>query len=106
MKLLMTGKRRSGNWTGNYLITVDHDNLKTKSPGYIGKLRSNFWGSTYNLYDSGENPSTYPGTAKPRENMAGIEYVSRILTHFAGISLVRTQRTAEASGAGTKDKRK
>lgn len=66
---------RSGNWTGNFLITVDHENLTTKSSGYIGKLRSNFWGSDYNLYDSGENPLRTINTQKPRENMAAINYV-------------------------------
>ena len=84
MKLLMTCKRRSGNWTGNYLITVDHDNLSTKSSGYLGKLRSNFWGSIYNLYDNGENPSTYPKTNKPRENLASIEYV------HSGLNFIRS----------------
>ncbi len=92
----MTGKRRSGNWTGNYLITVDHDNLSTKSPGYVGKLRSNFWGSKYNIYDSGENPFTYKGTQRPRENLGAVIYVC-VRYHIAriGVPFVWTQRAAE-----------
>ena len=76
-RLLITGKRRFGNWTGNYLLTLDHEHLTTKSAGYIGKLRSNVWGSVYNLFDSGDNPLTVPKTARPRENMGAVMYESK-----------------------------
>ena len=93
MKLLLSAKKRSGSWTGNYLITVDHENMSIHSKGYIGKLRTNFSGSKYLVYNNGENPTRYGGTANPRENLGVIEYVRldipEILT-LIGISLVRT----------------
>lgn len=60
---------------GNYLITVDHKNLTTDSDGYIGKLRANFWGNAFNLYDSGQNPVKYADTHHPREQFAAITFV-------------------------------
>jgi len=53
---LLTGKKRSGNTTSNYLITVDQDKTKKGSKGYLGKIRSNFLGTEFYLYDSGDNP--------------------------------------------------
>ena len=55
-KFLLTGKKRSGNTTSNYLITLDQDKTKKGSKGYLGKLRSNFLGTEFYLYDSGDNP--------------------------------------------------
>lgn len=73
--LLLTGKKRKGNIMGNFLISVDHKNLTVKSDGYVGKLRANFWGTIYNLYDSGENPVKYKQTKRPREQFAAISFV-------------------------------
>jgi len=94
-KLLMTCQKRSGSWTGNYLITVDHENLNTKSNGYIGKLRTNFWASEYAVYDNGQNPGIYKGTTRPREHQAAIIYVFRFYDnikkewHFFGHKMPR-----------------
>lgn len=55
---LMTSKKRAGNKTSNYLISMgrnDHDNRL--SPNILGKLRSNFLGTEYMIYDGGKNPS-------------------------------------------------
>ena len=52
----MTGKKRSGNTTSNYMITVDHDKVKKGTKGYLGKLRSNFLGTEFYIYDDGKNP--------------------------------------------------
>lgn len=55
-KFLLTGKKRSGNTTSNYMITIEQDKLKKGSKGYLGKLRSNFLGTEFYLYDTGKNP--------------------------------------------------
>ena len=56
MRVLITAYRRPWNWTGNYLLSVDHEHPNLKNDGYIGKLRSNFFGSQYNIYATGDNP--------------------------------------------------
>jgi tubby and related proteins len=55
-KFLLTGKKRSGNATSNYMISVDQEKLKKGTKGYLGKLRSNFLGTEFYIYDDGENP--------------------------------------------------
>jgi len=51
----MSGKKRSGCKTSNYLIGMDKNKLDKKSPGCIGKVRSNFLGTEFHVYDSGKN---------------------------------------------------
>lgn len=76
-RLLLTGKKRSYNWTGNYLITTDHENLTTESEGYIGKVRSNFFGTKFEIFDSGQNPARNAQTTQPREQLGKINYVCK-----------------------------
>jgi len=49
----MTAKKRSFNRTSNYLISSKKDDTKKKSTNYLGKLRSNFMGTEFNVYDNG-----------------------------------------------------
>ena len=55
-KFLLNGKKRSGNTTSNYMISLDQEKLKKGTNGYLGKVRSNFLGTEFYLYDTGENP--------------------------------------------------
>lgn len=40
------------------MFTLDRKNPKVTSPGYIGKLRSNYLGTRFYIYDKGANPET------------------------------------------------
>jgi tubby-related protein 1 len=63
---LMASKKRPKNKTSNYLISSDSTNLNRSSssssaagPGgnsYLGKLRSNFVGTEFQVFDDGLNP--------------------------------------------------
>jgi hypothetical protein len=53
---LMVSKKRSGQKTSNYLISMSEDDLARKSPNYLGKLRANFVGTEFRVYDNGSNP--------------------------------------------------
>ena len=52
----MSAKKRLGNKTSNYLISTDKNQFDKNQKSFIGKLRSNFMGTEYNLYNQGENP--------------------------------------------------
>ena len=41
----MCGKKRSGQKTSNYLISMSEDDLRRNSSNYLGKLRANFVGT-------------------------------------------------------------
>ena len=76
MKVLMTAQRVP-KLTGKYLFSVDPNNVTTESSGYVGKLRSNVFGSFYNLYDNGDDPSMFFTQKRPRINILSINYVQK-----------------------------
>lgn len=45
-----------GNKTSNYLISMSRNDHDKNSYGILGKLRSNFLGTEYMIYDHGKNP--------------------------------------------------
>lgn len=56
-KFLLSGKKRNANATSNYLISLDQEKLDKKSSGYLGKVRSNFLGTEFQIFDTGKNPN-------------------------------------------------
>lgn len=52
---LMSAKKRACNNTSNYIISLSREDLE-KGNNFIGKVRSNFMGTEFVLYDHGENP--------------------------------------------------
>jgi len=59
-----------------------------KSKYYLGKLRSNFTGSLYSLYNVGENPSKEKDPSKRRSMISNVEYE----TNFMGLKGPRKLR--------------
>jgi hypothetical protein len=73
---LLAAKKRPNNKTSNYLISMSESDLKKNSAFYIGKLRSNFLGTEYCIYDNGLNPKkkkTRP--EQHREQLGAVLYV-------------------------------
>lgn len=52
-KYLMSGKKRSGCKTSSYLIGMEKNSITKKSSGILGKVRSNFMGTEFHVYDNG-----------------------------------------------------
>ena len=44
------------NATSNYMITIEQKKFEKESNGYLGKVRSNFLGTEFCIFDSKENP--------------------------------------------------
>ena len=65
---VMSAKKRAGNKTSNYTISLlsldmlsksnNEASMTSEDPNYLGKLRSNFSGSEFVGYDAGINPKT------------------------------------------------
>lgn len=55
----------------NYYISMTKD-MDKKSPAYLGKLRGNSSGSTYLLYDNGNQPNKSLDRSKWRTTLAKI----------------------------------
>ena len=55
-QFLLAARKRKKNKSSNYLISLDKDDLARQSGNFFGKLRSNFVGTEFQLYDKGINP--------------------------------------------------
>ena len=53
---ILNAKKKSGNKTSNYIISLSDKDFDRKSENCVGKLRSNFVGTEFMLFDDGENP--------------------------------------------------
>lgn len=57
--------------TSNYLISLDEEDTSRNSGNYFGKLRSNFVGTEFTLFDKGAKPGKSDNTVRaPRRRRA------------------------------------
>lgn len=52
-KFLLSARKRKKSKSSNYLISLDDDDMSRDSSNYFGKVRSNFIGTEFVLYDRG-----------------------------------------------------
>mmetsp|Transcript_33189 Transcript_33189/g.98839 ORF Transcript_33189/g.98839 Transcript_33189/m.98839 type:complete len:451 (-) Transcript_33189:112-1464(-) len=87
-RFLLAARKRKKQTTSNYIISLDYEDLGRDSEKFFGKLRSNFVGTDFSVYDNGEKNSdqrvelgcvTYGynvlGTRGPRKVTAAISAV-------------------------------
>lgn len=53
----MAAKKQANNKTSNYHVTLNDRDFAKESPDYLGKLRANFVGTEFQLFDHGSNSS-------------------------------------------------
>lgn len=51
--LFHSGRKRKKSKTSNYVISADPTDLSRQTDGFVGKLRSNVFGTTFFMYDNG-----------------------------------------------------
>ncbi|KAJ8604491.1 hypothetical protein CTAYLR_000991 [Chrysophaeum taylorii] len=83
-RFLMCSKKRPNNKTSNYLISMGENDLKRNSPNYIGKLRANFAGTEFQIFDAGWNPKSFEPDledegAQMRNELGAVIYTSNVL---------------------------
>lgn len=74
MSYIVLGRKRKKSKTSNYIISCDPTDLSRQADGFVGKLRSNVFGTTFFVYDSG----TKNDAAAPRLDLAVVIYVRMI----------------------------
>lgn len=62
-----------GKKTSNYLVSTDTD-IDRKSVGVVGKVRANWTGSGYHLYDHGMNPAKSKTDASIRRDLGFVSF--------------------------------
>jgi len=55
-KFLLAGKKKSGSATSKYVISSNSNQMEKNSGGYLGKVRSNFLGTEFAIFDNGKGP--------------------------------------------------
>jgi tubby-related protein 1 len=76
-QFLMVAKKRAINNTSNYIVSMNRKDPEKKNHDFLGKVRSNFLGTEFTLYDSGENPKKSKSLA--RLELGVVLYESNIL---------------------------
>ncbi|XP_017958652.1 protein king tubby [Drosophila navojoa] len=72
---LLGGRKRKKSKTSNYIVSCDPTDLSRNADGFCGKLRSNVFGTSFTVFDSGNKEST----ENPRLDLAVIIYDTNIL---------------------------
>lgn len=72
IKKLILGRKRKKSKTSNYIISCDPTDLSRQADGFVGKLRSNVFGTTFFVYDNGSKTNV----EQARQDMAVVIYVS------------------------------
>ena len=57
-QVLLAARRRKKSKSSNYVITLDAANMGRRSPTFCGKVRSNFVGTGFTIYDTGAKPGS------------------------------------------------
>lgn len=76
---MLTGKKRTMNKTSNYMITVDQNKFNKDANGYLGKVRSNFLGTEFYIFDSKENPGKTATKDDSRQQYGVVQYETNVL---------------------------
>jgi len=50
-KFLLSARKRKKSKSSNYIISLDEDDLARQSGNFFGKLRSNFVGTEFTIFD-------------------------------------------------------
>uniref|UniRef100_A0A1I8H125 ETS domain-containing protein n=1 Tax=Macrostomum lignano TaxID=282301 RepID=A0A1I8H125_9PLAT len=76
---VLAARRRKKSSTSNYLISCDPTNLARAGESFVGKLRSNFLGTAFTVFDNGESPKRV-GTESSRRELAAVTYETNKMT--------------------------
>ena len=79
---LLGARKRKKSKSSNYLISVDATDLSRKGENFIGKLRANFVGTSFTVFDNGLNPAdrqTLPDGSNARQELAAVIYETNVL---------------------------
>ncbi|XP_070258222.1 tubby-related protein 2 isoform X1 [Myotis yumanensis] len=79
---LLAGRKRKMSTTSNYLISLDPTDLSRDGQSFVGKVRSNVFGTKFTIFDNGVNPEKkyfIPDTGRIREELGVVCYDTNVL---------------------------
>jgi len=81
-RFLMCSKKRRHQKTANYLVSMERGDMDRASSNTLGKLRANFMGTEFTIYDSGISPKdviTHRDREDIRQEMGVVIYAKNVL---------------------------
>lgn len=84
-RFIMCSKKRTLKKTSNYLVSMKAGDLNRDGQNYLGKLRANFVGTEFQVFDSGSSPkfmasgAATSANAKNRLEMGVVTYTTNML---------------------------
>merc|ERR1719465_361007 len=84
-QFLLAARRRKKQKQSNYKVSLDKDDLSRHSSNYFGKLKSNFMGTEFQMYDNGINPDKLTpdqrdgSGSRVRQELATVLYKQNVL---------------------------
>ena len=80
-KFLLAARKRKKQTTSNYIISLDYEDLGRDSEKFFGKLRSNFVGTDFTIFDNGdkEGRQNADGSKSGRQELGCIAYGYNVL---------------------------
>ncbi len=77
---LMSSKKRPQNKTSNYKICMTENDLTREGDNYLGKLRSNFMGTEFQIFDNGHNGKDEPEfpNQEIRRELGAVTYAANV----------------------------
>ncbi len=73
---VMAGQKMQIIRSAYYGVTMDQAKVDKKTPGYLGKVRSNLVGTEYSIFDQGESPDKGIPPEQVRCQHGAVIYVS------------------------------
>jgi len=83
-KFLLSARKRKKSKSSNYIISLDEDDLARQSGNFFGKLRSNFVGTEFTIFDKGVKPGESASDGglsqlAPRTELGAVTYEYNVL---------------------------
>ena len=82
MLFLLGARKRKKSRSSNYLVSTSAQDLSRESKNFVSKLRANFLGTSFTVYDNGENPTSRTlrrDKSNLRQELAAIHYETNVL---------------------------
>eukprot|EP00240_Pyramimonas_obovata_P003820 CAMPEP_0118927274 /NCGR_PEP_ID=MMETSP1169-20130426/4782_1 /TAXON_ID=36882 /ORGANISM="Pyramimonas obovata, Strain CCMP722" /LENGTH=367 /DNA_ID=CAMNT_0006869011 /DNA_START=209 /DNA_END=1309 /DNA_ORIENTATION=+ len=78
-QFLLAARRRKKSNSSNYLVSLDPEDLARGGAGFHAKLRSNYVGTSYTLYNNGLKPGKGVSQSEERKELGAIFFKSTAL---------------------------
>ncbi|KXZ52850.1 hypothetical protein GPECTOR_8g232 [Gonium pectorale] len=80
-RFLMSARKRKKQTTSNYIISLDYDDLSRESGSFFGKVRANFVGTEFTVYDRGHKPGKKDSSSgeSGRQELGAVTYQYNVL---------------------------